>query len=43
MRCRPDSSPFLAEALRFAALEPGLYEVTAVFEPAGGDARPDAA
>jgi quinol monooxygenase YgiN len=34
MRSRPDSSPFLAEALRFSTFEPGLYEVAAVFVPA---------
>jgi quinol monooxygenase YgiN len=38
MRARPDSSPILAEALQFAAFEPGMYEVTAVFESAGGAA-----
>jgi quinol monooxygenase YgiN len=38
MRHRPDSSPFLAEALQFATFEPGLYEVAAVFEPAAGGA-----
>jgi hypothetical protein len=38
MRSRPDSSPFLAEALQFATFEPGLYEVAAVFVPATGGA-----
>jgi quinol monooxygenase YgiN len=33
MRRRPDSSPFLAEALSFASFEPGQYDVVAVFEP----------
>jgi hypothetical protein len=33
MRARPDSSPFLAEALTLARFDPGFYEVAAVFAP----------
>jgi quinol monooxygenase YgiN len=33
MRSRPDSSPFLAEALAIARFDPGFYEVAAVFAP----------
>ena len=33
MRARPDSSPFLAEALTIARFDPGFYEVTGVFAP----------
>lgn len=33
MRARPDSSPFLAEALTLARFDPGFYEVTGVFAP----------
>ena len=33
MRERPDSSPFLAEALTIARFDPGFYEVTDVFAP----------
>ena len=33
MRARPDSSPFLAEALTVARFDPGFYEVTEVFAP----------
>jgi quinol monooxygenase YgiN len=33
MRSRPDSSPFLAEALAIAMFDPGFYEVAAVFAP----------
>ena len=33
MRARPDSSPFLAEALAIAQFDPGFYEVTDVFAP----------
>jgi len=35
MRARPDSSPFLAEALTVARFDPGFYEVTDVFAPEG--------
>ena len=35
MRARPDSSPFLAEALTVARFDPGFYEVTGVFAPEG--------
>jgi len=31
MRSRPDTSPFLAEAMTIATFEPGLYEVVEVF------------
>lgn len=34
MRERPDSSPFLAEALTIARFDPGFYEVTETFAPA---------
>jgi len=33
MRSRPDTSPFLAEAVTIAAFDPGLYEVVEVFQP----------
>jgi len=33
MRSRPDTSPFLAEAMTIATFEPGLYEVVEVFAP----------
>ena len=33
MRSRPDTSPFLAEAMTVATFEPGLYEVVEVFAP----------
>ena len=33
MRSRPDTSPFLAEAMTIATFEPGLYEVVDVFAP----------
>ena len=33
MRGRPDSSPFLAEALTIATFDPGFYEVSEVFAP----------
>jgi quinol monooxygenase YgiN len=33
MRARPDSSPFLAEALTIAQFDPGFYEVSVVFDP----------
>jgi quinol monooxygenase YgiN len=33
MRARPDSSPFLAEALTLARFDPGFYEVAEVFAP----------
>jgi quinol monooxygenase YgiN len=33
MRTRPDSSPFLADALTIARFDPGFYEVTDVFAP----------
>jgi quinol monooxygenase YgiN len=32
MRARPDTSPFLAEALTIATFDPGLYQVAEVFE-----------
>ena len=34
MRERPDSSPFLAEALTIARFDPGFYEVAETFAPA---------
>ena len=34
MRERPDSSPFLAEALKIARFDPGFYEVAETFAPA---------
>ena len=33
MRERPDSSPFLAEALTIARFDPGFYEVAEIFAP----------
>jgi quinol monooxygenase YgiN len=33
MRSRPDTSPFLAEAVTIATFDPGLYEVVEVFLP----------
>jgi quinol monooxygenase YgiN len=33
MRSRPDTSPFLAEAVAIATFDPGLYEVVEVFLP----------
>ena len=33
MRSRPDTSPFLAEAMTIATFEPGLYEVVEIFAP----------
>jgi hypothetical protein len=33
MRARPDSSPFLAEALTIARFDPGFYEVAEIFAP----------
>ena len=33
MRARPDSSPFLAEALTIARFDPDFYEVSEVFAP----------
>ena len=33
MRSRPDTSPFLAEAITIATFDPGLYEVVEVFLP----------
>ena len=33
MRSRPDTSPFLAEAMTIATFEPGSYEVVEVFAP----------
>ena len=33
MRARPDSSPFLTEALTIARFDPAFYEVTEVFAP----------
>ena len=33
MRSRPDTSPFLAEALTIAKFDPGLYEVVEIFLP----------
>jgi quinol monooxygenase YgiN len=38
MRSRPDTSPFLAEAMTIATFEPGFYEVVEVFSP--DEARP---
>lgn len=35
MRERPDSSPFLEEAMTIATFQPGMYEVVEVFESAG--------
>ena len=40
MRARPDASSFLAEALKIATFEPGLYHVAAVFEPSGNRMTP---
>jgi hypothetical protein len=33
MRSRPDTSPFLEEAMTIATFEPGLYEVAELFAP----------
>jgi hypothetical protein len=33
MRSRPDTSPFLAEAMTIATFDPGLYEVVEIFYP----------
>jgi len=33
MRSRPDTSPFLAEAMTIATFDPGLYEVVETFLP----------
>jgi hypothetical protein len=40
MRSRPDTSPFLAEAVTIATFDPGLYEVVEVFLPEETKAKP---
>jgi hypothetical protein len=39
MRGRPDTSPFLAEAMTIATFDPGLYEVVEVFFPEQTESR----
>ena len=39
MRSRPDTSPFLAEAVTIATFDPGLYEVVETFLPEATEGR----